>query len=66
MKPIRAGSVRLDEHVERLLDSAHIVGFRELPVGADQVRSAINQTISANEFAACYIRPMIFLDGALT
>src|SRR5882724_241369 len=57
---------RLDEHVERLLDSAHIVGFRELPVGAEQVRSAIHQTIAANEFSACYIRPMIFLDGALT
>src|SRR5882672_604778 len=58
--------LRLDEHVERLLDSAHIVGFRELPVGAEQVRTAIHQTISANEFSACYIRPMIFLDGALT
>src|SRR5215475_4277767 len=57
---------RLDEHVERLLDSARIVGFRELPVSSDQVRSAINQTITANEFSACYIRPMIFLDGALT
>ena len=30
---------RLDEHVELLLDSAHIVGFRQLPVGAEQVRS---------------------------
>src|SRR5882724_4699201 len=57
---------RLDEHVERLFDSAHIVGFRELPVGAEQVRTAIHQTISANEFSACYIRPMIFLDGGLT
>src|SRR6266481_2220710 len=57
---------RLDEHVERLLDSAHIVGFQELPVGAEQVRLAIHQTIAANEFSACYIRPMIFLDGALT
>jgi len=57
---------RLDEHVERLLDSAHIVGFRELPVDADQISAAINQTITANEFSACYIRPMIFLDGALS
>src|SRR5258706_7958138 len=58
--------LRLDEHVQRLLDSAHIVGFRELPVGADQIRTAIHQTISANEFSSCYIRPMIFLDGGLT
>jgi branched-chain amino acid aminotransferase len=57
---------RMDEHVDRLLDSAHIVGFRDLPFDAEQIRTAIHQTIAANEFGACYIRPMIFLDGALT
>src|SRR5580658_866155 len=57
---------RMNEHVERLLDSARIVGFRELPVTAEQVRTAINQTIAANEFSACYIRPMIYLDGAMS
>src|SRR5512143_183750 len=57
---------RMDEHVERLFDSAHIVGFRELPVNAGQVRDAIHRTIAANEFSACYIRPMIFLDSALS
>jgi branched-chain amino acid aminotransferase len=56
---------RLNEHVERLIDSAHIVGFRELPVTAEQVKTAINQTIAANEYSACYIRPMIYLDGAM-
>jgi len=56
---------RMNEHVERLLDSAHIVGFRELPVTAEQVKAAIHQTIAANEFSACYIRPMIYLDGAM-
>jgi branched-chain amino acid aminotransferase len=56
---------RLDEHVERLMDSAHIVGFRELPVNAEKVKKAILQTIAANEFSACYIRPMIYLDGAM-
>jgi branched-chain amino acid aminotransferase len=56
---------RMNEHVERLFDSAHIVGFRDLPVTADQVKAAINQTIAANEYSACYIRPMIYLDGAM-
>jgi len=56
---------RLDEHVERLMDSAHIVGFRELPVNVEKVKRAILQTIAANEFSACYIRPMIYLDGAM-
>src|SRR5271170_6865405 len=57
---------RLNEHVERLLDSAHIVGFRELPVTPEQVKTAINQTVAANEFSSCYIRPMIYLDGAMS
>jgi len=56
---------RMNEHVQRLIDSAHIIGFRELPVTADQVKAAINQTIAANEYSACYIRPMIYLDGAM-
>lgn len=57
--------LRLDEHAERLLDSAHILGFRHLPVNVDQVKTAINRVIAANEFSACYIRPMIYLDGAM-
>jgi branched-chain amino acid aminotransferase len=57
---------RMDEHVERLMDSALIVGFRDLPVDADKVRIAINQTVAANEFSACYIRPSIYLDGGMS
>jgi branched-chain amino acid aminotransferase len=56
---------RMNEHAQRLMDSAHIIGFRDLPVTLDQVKFAINQTIAANEFSACYIRPMIYLDGAM-
>ena len=56
---------RMDEHAQRLLDSAHIVGFRDLPVTIERIKDAINRTISANEYAACYIRPMIYLDGAM-
>ena len=56
---------RMDEHVQRLMDSARIVGFRDLPVTLEQVKNAIHQTIAMNEFSACYIRPMIYLDGAM-
>jgi branched-chain amino acid aminotransferase len=58
--------MRMNEHVQRLLDSARIIGFRDLPVTFHDVKTAIHQTIAANEFAACYIRPMIFLDGAMS
>jgi branched-chain amino acid aminotransferase len=56
---------RLEEHVERLIDSAHIVGFRDLPVDAPKITNAIQRTVAANAFPACYIRPMIYLDGAM-
>ena len=57
---------RLDEHVERLLDSALIVGFRNLPYAKEQICQAIHQLIAANGFASCYIRPLIYLDGAMS
>jgi branched-chain amino acid aminotransferase len=57
--------LRMEEHVDRLLDSAHIVGFRDLPWDRDYLIDAINKTILANKFSACYIRPVIYLDGAM-
>ncbi|MEP6645162.1 MAG: branched-chain amino acid transaminase [Acidobacteriaceae bacterium] len=57
---------RLEEHVDRLLDSAHIIGFRDLPFTRDQLIHAIQQTVAANGFPACYIRPLIFLDGGMS
>jgi branched-chain amino acid aminotransferase len=56
---------RLQEHVDRLLDSALIVGFRDLPWTRDSLVDGIHKTIAANKFSACYIRPFIYLDGAM-
>jgi branched-chain amino acid aminotransferase len=56
---------RLVEHVDRLLASALVVGFRDLPYTRDGLIDAIHKTIAANEFKACYIRPLIYLDGAM-
>jgi len=53
---------RLREHMERLVDSAKILGFRELPYTVEELMSAAKQTIAANEFKECYIRPLIFYD----
>ena len=41
---------RLQEHAERLIDSAHVLGMRDLPWSAEDVAEAIKQTIAANEF----------------
>ncbi len=56
---------RLEEHVDRLLDSALVVGFRDLPWTRESLIDAIHKTIAANKFASCYIRPLIYLDGAM-
>jgi branched-chain amino acid aminotransferase len=56
---------RLEEHVQRLLDSARIVGFRDLPWSRDTLIEAIHKTVAANRFSACYVRPVIYLDGAM-
>ena len=54
---------RLREHMERLLDSAYVFGFRELPYTVDDVVTAVKDTVRANGFNDCYIRPLIYLDG---
>jgi branched-chain amino acid aminotransferase len=56
---------RLEEHVQRLLDSANVVGFRDLPYTREGLVDAIHKTVAANKFSACYIRPLIYLDGAM-
>lgn len=61
-----AAIFRLEEHVGRLLNSAHILGFRDLPFSREFISDAIQQTVAANGFAACYIRPLIFLDGGMS
>ena len=54
---------RLHEHAERLLNSARVLGFRELPYTADEIAYAIKQTVKVNEFGECYIRPLLYLTG---
>jgi len=56
---------RLEEHIDRLLNSAHIVGFRNLAWDRDYLMDAVFRTVAANKFSACYIRPVIYLDGAM-
>lgn len=52
---------RLQEHSERLLKSAEIFGFRDLPYTANDVSKAIKETVRANGFDECYIRPLLYL-----
>src|SRR6185503_4307206 len=54
---------RLREHVARLLESAEIFGFRALPYTVDSVTQAIKDTVKANGFDECYVRPLLYLTG---
>jgi branched-chain amino acid aminotransferase len=54
---------RLTEHVERLLDSAHIFGVRDMPFTVEQVVKGIKDTVRANGFSDCYIRPLLYIKG---
>jgi branched-chain amino acid aminotransferase len=49
--------------MERLLDSAHVFGFRDVPFTVDQCVNAAKDVVRANGFKDCYIRPVIYLDG---
>ena len=57
-----AGSAvfRLQEHVNRLFESAHICQM-EMPFTREAVVEAILETIRVNKIDACYIRPLAFL-----
>ena len=56
---------RLAEHMDRLVDSAKVLGFRELPFTSAEMAQAVKQTIAANHFVECYIRPLIYADSVI-
>ena len=51
---------RLDAHLDRLFASAKILGF-EIPYDVPALTRAVRETVSANGFDACYIRPLAYL-----
>jgi len=50
---------RLDAHMRRLLDSAKIYRM-EYSLSQEQLENAVLDTIRANQYRACYIRPLIY------
>ncbi|MGH9332112.1 MAG: branched-chain amino acid transaminase [Vicinamibacterales bacterium] len=57
--PKGSACFRLDAHMRRLYDSAKIYRM-EPKVDRPTLTSAVLDTIRANEFKACYIRPIIY------
>lgn len=50
---------RLNEHIRRLFDGAHIYRM-EVPYTQEEVRKACLDIIVANEFDDCYLRPLVY------
>jgi branched-chain amino acid aminotransferase len=56
---------RLRDHLTRFLESVHILGVQAFPYSVDDLRQAVHQTIKANGFTECYIRPLMYLQGPM-
>ena len=57
--PRGAACFRLDTHLHRLFDSAKIYRM-DMSLSYDEVHNAVIDTIKANQFKACYIRPIVY------
>jgi len=51
---------RLDEHIDRLFNSAHIF-MMDIPYSKKEIRDAIIKTIKVNNIRECYIRPLAYI-----
>ena len=56
---------RLNEHLKRFVDSALIIGIQDFPYSIEELKTAVHETIRANQLRECYIRPAIYMDGSL-
>ena len=52
---------RLPEHMQRLMGSAAVLGWRELPFTVEELTQGVKLVVAANGFGDCYIRPVIYL-----
>lgn len=51
---------RLDEHIDRLFNSAHIF-LMDIPFSKSEIREAIIGTVKVNGMKECYIRPLVYI-----
>jgi branched-chain amino acid aminotransferase len=51
---------RLREHIERLVGSCKVLGWKQLPFDAAQLIEACRVTVQVNGFQECYLRPLVY------
>ncbi len=52
---------RLKDHLDRLIKSAKILGFEELPYTFDEIYDATLELVKMNGMEECYIRPLVYI-----
>ncbi len=52
---------RLQDHLERLMYSARVIGWRELPFSIEDLAKGCRDVVRASGYEECYIRPLIWL-----
>jgi branched-chain amino acid aminotransferase len=56
---------RLQEHVDRLFDSCHIMKIA-MPISPEKMRKVIIESVKINNLQECYIRPLVYIgNGAM-
>jgi branched-chain amino acid aminotransferase len=55
-----AAIFRLQDHIKRLIESAHIYGL-EIPFGLEELIEATAEVIRSNRLESAYIRPLVYL-----
>jgi len=51
---------RLQEHVNRLFNSCHILQIK-IPYTPEEIKKAIIETVKVNKLKECYIRPIVYI-----
>lgn len=56
---------RMQEHLQRFLNSIRILGVDDLAFDLDSLRDAVCRVIFANNLNECYVRTMMYFEGPL-
>lgn len=52
---------RLEDHLERFVDSIRVFGVLDFAYDLPSLREAVHETIRANGLSACYVRPLMYM-----
>ncbi len=54
---------RLNDHMQRLIESTKIIGIGEFPYTVEELNQAACDVVTSNGFNECYIRPLVYMES---